>query len=177
MKDVNKITKNDMALMPKLIPYTVPEQIPLTFLYGDRVIKGVPAEFKPRVFRTIVDCNIVHITVVGENADGLELRAEYLEYRDFPVTEWVAYITNHGGGNTPILSQIKIIDNELCGTNPIFIHGNGDTCSSEGYEYFTNEVKEKIVLATVDGTSCNGAFPYARLMFEEYGINSPFSLP
>lgn len=178
MKDVNKITKGDMALIPKLLPYSSPENIPLTFKCGDKVIKGIPEEFKPTVTRRLLDCNLVQITITGKDENGLTIQAEYLEYRDFPVTEWVAYITNKGVNNSSILSEIKIINNELIGTNPVLIHGNGDTCGADGYEFFTDNIRTNdVTLAPLDGTSCNGAFPYMRLMFEEYGINIAIGWP
>jgi alpha-galactosidase len=177
MEDRNKVTKEDMALVSKLIPYTAPEKIPLTFRYGDRVIRGIPADFHPKVHRRLLDSNMVQTIITGENAEGLALRAEYIEYRDFPVTEWTAYITNNSEKNTPILSRIKIMDNELCGKHPVLVYGNGDTTREDGYEFFREQVKEKMTLFPKDGTPCNGAFPYMRLLFEEYGINIAVGWP
>jgi len=177
MKDVNQVTREDMALVSRLAPYRGPEEIPLSFVYGNRKIKGIPKEFNPRIDRRILDCNMVQVVVVGQDANGLEIRAEYIEYRDFPVTEWIVYMTNNGKANTPILSRIKVMDQELQGTDPVLVHGNGDTCNPDGYEFFTDRVTEKLLLSPVDGTSCNGAFPYMRLLFDEYGINMAIGWP
>lgn len=38
-------------------------------------------------------------------------------------------------------------------------------------------VSEKIKLAPADGTPCNGAFPYMRLLFKEYGVNIAIGWP
>lgn len=46
--DMNKVTKTDMRLIEKLIPYTSPAEIPLSFQYGDRLVRGIPADFHPR---------------------------------------------------------------------------------------------------------------------------------
>ena len=146
MEDRNKVTKEDMALVSKLIPYTAPEKIPLTFRYGDRVIRGIPADFHPKVHRRLLDSNMVQTIITGENAEGLALRAEYIEYRDFPVTEWTAYITNNSEKNTPILSRIKIMDNELCGKHPVLVYGNGDTTREDGYNSLENRLRKNDVV-------------------------------
>ena len=136
MKDINMITKADMELISRLIPYTIPDEIPLTFHYGNKVIKGIPAEFNPKVYWRFLDSNVVQTVIVGEDTEGLELRAEYIEYRDFPVTEWVAYITNNSQKNTPVLSRIIIMDSELCGTNPVLIYSNGDTVATMDMKFY-----------------------------------------
>ena len=105
--DMNKVTKTDMRLIEKLIPYTSPAEIPLSFQYGDRLVRGIPADFHPRVERRLVDTNMLQIVVTGQDEAGLEIRAEYLEYRDFPVTEWIVFLTNRGEKNTPILSKTE----------------------------------------------------------------------
>ena len=84
MKGINMITKADMEFISRLIPYTIPDEIPLTFHYSNKVIKGIPAEFNPKVYRRFLDSNVVQTVIVGEDTEGLELRAEYIEYRDFP---------------------------------------------------------------------------------------------
>lgn len=178
MEDPNRVSRADMALIPRLLPYSTPDEIPIRFTYGDRVVTGIPADFKPHVTRRLLDCNLVQIVVEGTDPNGLTVRAEYIEYRDFPVTEWVAYITNKGSSNTPILSDIKIIDCELIGADPVLMHGNGDTTKPDGYEFFYDAISDRTVtLAPVDGTPCNGAFPYMRLMFKDYGINIAVGWP
>ena len=92
MDNINDVNKSDMALIPKLLPFISPESVPISFRYGDRLIRGIPADFFPVVKRELIDSNITRITITGRNDNGLEIRAEYTEYRDFPVTEWVAYL-------------------------------------------------------------------------------------
>lgn len=177
MNDINKVTGADMKLIAKLAPYNGPSGIPLTFYCGDRLIKGVPDEFNPRVYRRLADCNMFCVEITGQNAAGLELRVEYTEYRDFPVTEWVAYITNRGEENTPVLSEIRIMEHIISGTKPVLTYGNGDTVLDNGYEYFTDPVDRELRIAPRDGLACHFAFPYMRLMLEEYGINIAVGWP
>lgn len=51
--DMNKVTKTDMRLIEKLIPYTSPAEIPLSFQYGDRLVPRYPRWFHPRVERRV----------------------------------------------------------------------------------------------------------------------------
>ena len=85
MHSNHSVTAADMSLLPNVLKYTAPQQIPLQFKLGDRLIKGIPNEFKPTVTYRILSCNMVQYIIEGENQDGLSIRAEYLEYRDFLV--------------------------------------------------------------------------------------------
>lgn len=167
----------DMALMDRLHPFTDAGEIPLFFTLGGRKIRGIPPEFKPRVTHYTPDCNLMQTIITGENEQGLAIRAECTQYRDYPVVEWLAYLCNTGTADTPVLSDIQIFCAELRGENPVVIHGNGDTCKEDGYEFVTQPLREKLTLAPVDGTPCNGAFPYLRLLFNDYGINLVIGWP
>lgn len=61
---------------------------------------------------------MLQIVVTGQDEAGLEIRAEYLEYRDFPVTEWIVFLTNRGEKNTPILSKIRVMDSCIAAAIP-----------------------------------------------------------
>ena len=175
--DKNKVTKDDMSLINKIFPYTSPEKIPFTFMYGDRRINGVPEDFTPVVSSEIVDGDIICTTVNGRSAEGLEIKVEYREYKDCPVTEWIAYITNTGDCDTPVLSDIKITEGTFAGTNPVLMHGNGDTCNTEGYEYYYDKVEQDILLYPEGGNPCKDALPYMRLIFDEYSVNIAVGWP
>lgn len=177
VSDENCVNAGDMALLPKLLPFTAPESIPLSFVLGDREIRGIPRAFRPRVVRRAVDANMEAIVVEGSNDDGLTLRAEYIEYRDFPVTEWVAFIENRGTRETPVLSRVRICDGELSGSDAALVHNNGETRSNDGFSSLKEPVAKEIALSPSDGTSCMNAFPYMRLLFREYGVNIAVGWP
>ena len=40
-------TTEDMLLIPKLLAYTSPANIPLSFCYDGRLLRGIPNEFYP----------------------------------------------------------------------------------------------------------------------------------
>ncbi len=169
-------SRADMAPIPDILKYTSPEKIPLKFEYGEREICGIPAEFSPTVSYRPLSSRIRSYTIEGTDKFGLNIRAEYLEYKDFPVTEWLFYITNKGEADTPILKNIRI-EGELVCPCPVLEHGNGDTCRPDGYHFFSDTVYKKISLTPFSGTSCQGAFPYMTLHGTDREIRAAIGWP
>jgi len=159
-----------------ILKYTAPENIPLSFKLGRRLIKGIPAEFSPKVSREFVDSNILKVTVEGKNRSGLAIRADYTEYRDFPVTEWRVTLTNNGKKDTPIISELRVGGDIACGKS-VLKYGNGDTCKRDGYSFFEKKVDEKISLTPFSGTSCQGVFPYMTLRGEGVEVRAAIGFP
>lgn len=171
------VTSADMRLTDRLFRFLSPEQLPLAFTCGGKRIHGVPAEFHPVVETRRIDACLQRTVVTGRNVDGLEIRVEYVEYLDFPATEFLAFFTNRGSSDTPVLSDVKILDGVLGFADPVLVHGNGDTCREDGYNWQHSPLTEHISLFTSDGTSCNGAFPYMRLVGENCGVNIAVGWP
>ncbi len=164
-----KATKEEMLLAVRRMSYNRADSLPLTFKLGDRVIRGIPADFAPTTRKRLIDSNMTETTIIGQK-DGLEIRAEVLEYRDLPVTEYTVYFTNNGTEPTEILSEINALDADFCGEAPVLQHGNGDDCSGNGYKFFeTALTREPFTIAPRDdGTSCAGAYPFMRIKFDDY---------
>ncbi len=163
-------TKEEMLLAVRRLSFASAASLPLTFKLGDRVIRGIPADFRPTEVKKLVDANMTETVITGMNDQGLEIRAEVFEYRDMPVVEYTVYFTNRGTQDTEIFSSIDAIDTDFCGDSPVLQHGNGDDCSFDGYKFFEDPItREPIVLAPRDdGTSCAGAYPFMRIKFEDY---------
>ena len=176
MNSAYKITAKDMALLPSIFKFTTPAEIPLSFEYGERAVRGIPEEFSPSVSYRILTANTVQYIIDGTDAHGLNIRAEYIEYRDYPVTEWVFYFTNKGASDTPILKNIRIEGEILC-PEPILEYGNGDTCAPDGYHFFTDTLENKIKLTPFSGTSCQGAFPYMTIHGADREIRAAIGWP
>ncbi len=169
MASYNNLLKQDMDLLSKIAQYTSPENIPISFVYREKKHYGIPKNYKTSVKREFIDSNITKTTISGKNDDGLIIIAEYIEYRDFPVTEWVAYFKNTSDKNSEIISDIKIIDYNFKGNNPVLCHGNGDTCNPLGYEFWDENIKgNEITIHPLDGTPCNGASPFMKITFDDW---------
>ena len=166
-------TKQDMERLIALHPYTNPASVPVEYTLGDRHYCGFPAEFHPVAETRRVDANLYETTVTAHTPEGLELRAVCQSFLDFPVVDWVMYVTNRGSDNSPVLSDWHITTT-YSGQSPVLAHSNGDTCGEDGYTWFDTVPEDGGTLTIQpdrDGTSCKGAFPYMRLRFSDWGVN------
>lgn len=164
------VTHHDMALKAQIFPYRSPRQIPLSFRSGDCSIQGIPEDFSVTVSEATPAENVLQRTIIATNTSGLEIRAEYTEYMDFPATEWLVFITNRGNAPTERISDIRIggilpMQFEQIG------HGNGDNRTPGGFDWYTDPLTKSYTFSPNDGTSCNGAFPYMRLLGKGFGVN------
>lgn len=168
-----KSTKQDMALVRALCPFTDAASIPVSYTIGDKTYRGFPAEFAPVTERRRISAELDEVTVTANTPEGLELKAVCQTYLDFPVVDWVMYVTNKGTENSPVLSGWRI-DPTFTGKSPRLSHSNGDDCTPAGYTWQTDDLTEDTPMTIhphLDGTSCYGAFPYMRLMFEGWGVS------
>ncbi|MBE6871834.1 MAG: hypothetical protein E7491_07760 [Ruminococcaceae bacterium] len=167
-----KTTYQDMALLLNLHPYTTPAAAPVTFSVGGTVYRGIPDAFSPKVKRRRIDACITETSITAKTPEGLDITVECTEFSDYPVVEWVMYISNNSGENSPVISDWHIDLSVPC-PSPCLYHGNGDTCRPDGYEWQTDTVTADTItkMPCGDGTPCNGAFPYMRLLGEGGGVN------
>ena len=174
----NLVNEEDMALRNDLPIYVSPEKIPLSFRLGSRIIRGIPESFNPQVERKHIDTTMYQTIVTGRNRSGLEIRAEYIQYNDYPMVEWVAYITNKGKSNTAQISDLKILtDVEMPAERPLLERNNGDNCTYESYKGETFRLLKKVKLMPKDGKSCSGEFPYMKILGKDRGYNIAIGWP
>lgn len=164
------VTDRDLNLKKDIFRYSSPQQIPLSFRYGGRLIRGIPAEYTVSICDAKDNQDTLERTIVATNDAGLEIRAHYTEYKDFPATEWLVFITNRGISPTELISDIRIggilsMQIEQIG------YGNGETRTPEGFDWHTEPMTKPYTLSPTDGTSCMGVFPYIRLLGKDFGIN------
>lgn len=170
-------TRQDFACMASVFASREPEQLPIHFRLGTRVIDGIPADFQSERTYSYADANIFRYEYTGVSPEGLEVRLTETEYRDFPVREWTATFRNCGKTNSPIVSDIRL-GGVIEGADPCFVHGTGDTCGEDGYTWFTDPVTaETRVIYPDDGTSCHGAAPYMQLLFRDHAIRIGIGYP
>lgn len=172
-------TKSDMQLTSKIFPHVSEEpavryeDIPLRWTLNGEVICGIPERFERTYRKELTDANITRRTYTGRCTKcGLTVEAVCLEYRDFPVNEWTVFFTNNGTGDSPLISDV-MIGGEIKGRFSAFIHGNGDNCNPSGYEWFRDSLEDgEMTIHPNDGTSCNGAFPYMKLEYENFVVRA-----
>ncbi|HOU14264.1 MAG TPA: alpha-galactosidase [Anaerolineae bacterium] len=154
--------------------------LPIAFVLDDRVIHGIPAAWNPSRKHRLLDANLIETVFTGQDPHtGLSVRVECLEYRDYPVVEWVAWFTNTGQEATPILRDIRALDGAFSGKAPALYHCNGDFYSAEGYTPQETPFSpgDALTFAPNGGRPCDGAFPYYRIMFADGGLTLAIGWP
>lgn len=154
------VTSQDFAFMERALAWRALKSLPLCFQYGARLICGWPSEATPTITKTQPEAHVCQTTVCGVLADGLEIRMECVEYTDFPVVEYTVLLTNRGATDSQLVDSL-CLKGEIAEKSAELIHGNGDTVRPDGYRWQRDALP--LAIGPVDGTSCNGAFPYMRL--------------
>lgn len=170
---------NGTELFRLVKPFSCPEAIPLSFVYGGVSYRGLDSSlFHPRVKRVQTSSALVQKTIEGCLPDGLRVRVEYTEYRDFPAVEWYAEFENTAPAPSERLTQLRLIDETYAGAHPVLLHSNGDTVTYEGYRLFRTPVTaDALTLRTAYGCPSSGSFPFLRLMTEGGGYNFAVGWP
>lgn len=153
--------------------FAKPSDLPISFVLEGKAIGGIPETWRPVSQRRRIDANITEIVFEGtDSKTGLNVRVECLQYRDYPVVEWVAWLTNQGHESTPVISDICALDSAFKGSGPVVQHSNGDFNSAEGYTPRETALQagDRVVFAPKGGRACDEAFPYFRVVFEGWGL-------
>ena len=153
--------------------FAAPAALPISFGLDGKTIHGIPDAWQPTWHRRRLDANLVETVFEGtEPGSGLRLRVECTQYQDYPVIEWVAWLSNTHSAPTPIISDIQAIDLVFHGGAPIIISSNGDFNSADGYTPRANALAtgDTLTIAPVGGRACDQAFPYFRLAFDDWGL-------
>ena len=157
-----------------------PAELPMSFVYDGTPIRGIPADWQPVTTRRRIDANLVETTFEGKDpATGLKIRVEGVEYQDFPVVEWTAWLTNTGSAPAPIISDLLGLDGLFGGASTGLHHCNGDFNSADGYTPRESPLRpgDTLAFAPTGGRPCDGAFPYFRLLFEDGGLTLAIGWP
>ena len=157
--------------------FSSPSALPVSYTYNGKQYKGLPEN--SCVTRRFVDANIVETVFTGKIDDVLNVRAECYTYRDYPAVEWTVYFDNVGTGNSKMLKDVKGIDVVFPKANATLVHNNGDFYSEEGYTVSHTVLKPGATFtqAPVGGRPCDRAFPYQRLLFDNWGLNISIGWP
>ena len=84
-----------------------PADLPISFDLDGETSHGIPAAWQPTIQRRRIDANLIETIFEGTDPHtGLTVRVELTEYQDFPVVEWVAWLSNAGSTPTPMIHDI-----------------------------------------------------------------------
>ena len=157
-----------------------PGALPISFVLDGVPVRGIPASWHPTSRRRTIDANIVETLFEGTHAESnLQVRVEYSVYRDYPVVEWVAWLTNVGTQPTPMISDIQAMDAMFSGAAPVLHHGTGDPCTEASFTTHHTVLgpDDTLEFAPIGGRPCDGASPYYRVVFDGCGFSLAVGWP
>ncbi len=175
-------TPEDMRLIASALAdrFTSSDRLPFSFCLGGDTIHGIPQRFAPRVTQRWINANLTEMRFTGTDpATGLRIELEVLAYHDYPVYEWTLWLENAGSADTPIISEVKGGEFAMNGESPVLHHGTGDNCTQANYETIKSSLPPgaTVHLEPNGGRSCNGNFPYLRVLCEGWGLNIAIGWP
>ena len=144
----------------------IPASAPFTLRVGGTPFAGFPADAQIGVQTRALEDGVTETALTGRIAPGLTLRFELRRYADFPAAEYLAFLTNDGDTDSPLIERFGMTAGFPCEA-PVLVHGNGETCDETGYSTFRTALDAPMTLSPGGGTSCRGAFPYMRLISGE----------
>ena len=158
--------------------FKFPEKLPVSYIYGGKAYRGLPEN--STVSNRFIDSNIIETIITGFVGNDLIIKAECLTYRDYPVVEWTVYFSSVPRNKTEILENVLSADLFFESQNPpTLVHNNGDFYSKDGYTVSRTELKDGVnfLQAPAGGRPCDQAFPYQRLLFDDFGVNISIGWP
>ncbi|MDE0505195.1 MAG: hypothetical protein OXI86_14050, partial [Candidatus Poribacteria bacterium] len=107
-------------------------------------------------------------TTFTDSKTGLQVRNEFVNWKNYPTIEWTAYFKNTGDTNTPILSSIQAADTvfERSPDGEFVLHHHiGDKCTIDSFAPIETRLDPGISKAFVPdgGRPSNGEWPYYNL--------------
>ncbi len=111
--------------------------LPFSFIYGGEKTADLLRSWSFVRHQRDLDANRTETTLTyTDPKSGLSVRCVTVEYRDFPVVEWVLHLRNTGVTDTPILSNIRALDSGLPLTRDrtaVVHYANGSECRVDDF--------------------------------------------
>lgn len=177
----NTVNAQDMELIQmQTRGFLDANTLPISYIIGETKYRGIPAGFHPVCEVQERNATVKEYIFTGRNEEmGLEIRTIVTEYADYPVYDIVAWFTACGTKRTPMLCEIKVFDGLFHGEKAVLYTNSGDFCSANSYEQtvqpYTHEMWTRIT--PQGGRSCDQAFPYFKVQFEDSGLNLAVGWP
>ncbi|MHB0935015.1 MAG: alpha-galactosidase [Armatimonadota bacterium] len=179
---LHQTTPADMRRIASVLAdrFSSPETLPFSFRLGGETIHGMLQRFSPTVVKRRIDANLTEMRFSGADpATGLRVELDALVYHDFPVYEWTLWLENTGDADTPVISEVRGGEFAVNGESPVLHHGTGDHYAQDNFETVRSPLPpgETVHLEPYGGRSCNGCFPYLRVLCEGWGLNIAIGWP
>ena len=115
----------------------------------------------------------LHATSFTDPQTGLVARCEVAEFRDHAAVEWVVYLKNTGSADTPILADIRALDDLIPSPSgdAVLHYARGAVCSMDDFAPLTETLRPgtRLHLEPAGGRSSSDFLPFFNLEMPSRG--------
>lgn len=105
-----------------------------------------------------------------DSKSGLKVECSSTHYPEFGVEEWMLRFTNTGKKNSPVISNLKILNLSEKKSDWKLYYSNGSLCTENDFLPFTSELSEPVHLQNEDGRSSSGHFPFFKVSSKDKSL-------
>lgn len=137
-----------------------------SFNYGGRPFSQSVRTWKVERSSSRLDGARIQRTVTyTDPVTALVVTCRAVEFQDYPVVEWVAFLKNTGTADTPIISDFQAIDAVFAWSSggAFTLHSiKGDSCTPDSYQPYAQAMPRGFTkrMAPGGGRPTNGQFPF-----------------
>ncbi|MCL6520005.1 MAG: alpha-galactosidase [Armatimonadetes bacterium] len=166
MEDGSEIWLGDLPIVGNDQAQMFDSEPPFSFTYDGKLssefLKTWTVERKSK---NLDNHKVEHTTVYRDKKTGLVVRLAAIEYKYFPIVEWIIYFKNTGSADTPIISDLKALDCLFIRSgseNFVLHHHVGSPCLPNDYQPLADILPAGAHkhIATSGGRSSNSDLPY-----------------
>lgn len=153
----------ESGIIPEISKY------PFSFLYDNRSSNDLLDMWKYKYVKEEIDPDRTKLISTWVNdVSGLKVDFEAIRYSDFPALDWVIYLENFGGKETPIISKLKALDvifeSPLGQMGDYILHRTkGAPADVTDFEVEILSIRDRLSLSALGGRSSNKDLPFFKL--------------
>lgn len=162
-----------MLEFKKLINGWQKENFPFSFIYNSHHFSEINKNWKIEKKKSDKKKTTEYSIIYKDPETGLIVNLSGIEYKVFPVVEWVLHLKNTSSKKTPVIEKILPLDWEIkIKENPVLHYHIGSPTGKEDYKPLTKKLKNKTYkeIKTSGGRPSNKYLPYFNLEFKNSGI-------
>lgn len=153
------------------------DALPFSFVYGGQSSRETLAGWERKTLDEKRSSNgAIQVIQWTDAKTGLKVVADITPLTDFPAVEWVLHFQNTGAVDTPMLENVRVLDQTL-GTGPAdapltLDQINGSTAAESDFVPQQRKLKpgETMLLAPHGGRSSDSTFPFFNIRSGDGGI-------
>ncbi len=142
--------------------------LPFSFVYDGKFSKDLLKAWDHHEEHLLIDAAHVRHTRTWKAPDGLTVRLEAVEYKDFPTVEWTVWFANAGKADSRLLENVQALDAAFMRSSAgefVLHYHEGSTATATDYRPFDEPLKPGASkrFAPRAGRACDPWLPYFRV--------------